>query len=229
MHWIVETVQHYLVAWGYWAVILGLFVEDAGFPLPGETLLIFASFLAYRNHQLQLWLIIVSGIAAATLGDNLGYWIGHKGGRPLLQKWKHLLHVTDDDIAAGEDLLHRRGDVTIFFARFLWGMRMLAGPLAGVLRMEWRRFALFNFLGAAVWVSVIAGAGYLFGSQFSTLEHFFRKADLAIMAGVIAAGIYFWRRYKRKRRRRGAADGRRRSVHAEQHHLRHGERRRRIG
>ena len=108
MHWIVETVKHYLLAWGYWAVILGLLVEDAGFPLPGETLLIFASFLAFKNHQLHLWLIILSGTAAATLGDNLGYWIGRKGGRPLLKRWKHLLHVNDEDIAAGEDLLHRR-------------------------------------------------------------------------------------------------------------------------
>ncbi|HEU5450570.1 MAG TPA: DedA family protein [Terriglobales bacterium] len=225
MHWIVETVKHYLLAWGYWAVILGLLVEDAGFPLPGETLLIFASFLAFKNHQLQLWLIILSGTAAATLGDNLGYWIGRKGGRPLLKRWKHLLHVNDEDIAAGEDLLHRRGDITIFFARFIWGMRMLAGPLAGVLRMEWRRFALFNFLGACVWVSAIAGAGYAFGSQFESLEHFFKKADIAIMVGVAVLGIYLWRRHKKKQRHSQGAPGR----HHPQRRDPNQERPRRIG
>lgn len=205
MHWIVETVRHYLIAWGYWAIVLGLLAENAGLPLPGETILVFASFLAYKNHQLQLPWIILAGTAAATAGDNIGFWIGRKGGRPLLKKWKHLLHVNDDDIRAGEELLHDKGGRTIFFARYIWGMRMLAGPLAGVLRMHWRRFAVFNFLGAATWVATIALVGYAFGSQFENLLSFFKKADIAIMAGVMAIGIYLWRRHKKrqKRRRRG--------------------------
>ena len=226
MHWIVETVKHYLLAWGYWAVILGLVMEDAGVPLPGETILIFASFLAYKYHQLHLWLIILAAIAAASMGDNIGYWIGRKGGRPLLMRWKHLLHVNDDDIAAGEDLLDRRGDLTIFFARFIWGLRMLAGPLAGVLRMEWRRFALFNFLGACAWVCAVSGAGYLFGSQFENLEHFFKRADIAIMAGVAGLGFYLWRRHKRNQRRHAV---RMRSHHGPHRGGRSEERRRRIG
>ena len=225
MHWLVQTVQHFLIAWGYWAVILGLLIEDAGFPLPGETLLLFASFLAYQNHELRLWLIIVGGIAAATMGDNIGYWIGRRGGRPLLKRWKHLLHVDDDDIAAGERLLDRKGEVTIFFARFIWGMRMLAGPLAGVLRMNWRRFALFNFLGACVWVTTIAVLGYLFGSQFESLEHFFKRADLAIMAGATAVGIYLWRRHKKKQKA-GDAPQRQREIRRAG---RSEERKRRIG
>ncbi len=202
MHWIVDTVRHYLIAWGYWAIVLGLLAEDAGVPLPGETILVFASFLAYKNDQLSVPWIIVSGIAAATAGDNIGYWIGRKGGRKLIDAHRKIFRISDQTLHDGEDMLKRHGKVTIFFARFIWGLRMLAGPLAGVLKMYWPRFALFNFLGACAWVSAIAGLGYVFGSQFQNLLGFFKKADIAIMASVIVLSIIFWRRYKKHRKER---------------------------
>ena len=227
MHSIVDTIRHLLLAWGYWAVALGLLLENMGVPVPGETILILASAVAFNHGELRLPWIILVGTIAATAGDNAGYWIGRKGGRPLLERWKRFFHVGAEGIASAERLIARYGAVAIFFARFVTGARVVAGPLAGVLRMEWRRFVLFNFLGAAVWVSAIAGAGYLFGSQFESLEHFFRKADIAIMVAVLAAGIYFWRRYKKKRRDRAPV-----SIHSPRHdagETRHRERRRRIG
>lgn len=202
MHWIVDTVRHYLVAWGYWAVLLGLLGENAGVPLPGETILIFASFLAYKHQELQLPWIILVGIGAATLGDNIGYAIGHFGGRPLLRKWKHIFHIADEDIKAGEDFLHRRGSWAIFFARFIAGMRIIAGPLAGVLGMPWKKFLLANAAGAAAWVSTIALVGYAFGSKFDSLVSFFKKADIVIMVAVVALAWYVWRRHKKKFRER---------------------------
>lgn len=202
MNWIVETVRHYLIAWGYWAILLGLLAEDAGVPLPGETILIFSAFLSYKHHELSMLWIIVVGIAAATVGDNIGYWVGRKGGRKLIDAHRNIFRVSDETMKDGEEMLQKHGNISIFFARFIWGMRMIAGPLAGVLKMHWPRFALFNFLGACVWVSVIAGLGYAFGSQFENLLSFFKKADIAIMAGVITLSIIFWRRYKKKRRQR---------------------------
>lgn len=203
MHWIVNTVHHYLLSWGYWAIIVGLLGENIGLPLPGETILIFASFLAFRHQQFHYGWVIAAGVTAATVGDNAGYWLGRTLGRRFLDKWKHIFHVDRQDIAAGERLIRRRGDLTIYFARFLWGLRTLAGPLAGVLRMEWRRFALFNFLGAATWVGVIVLLGYAFGHEFSSLLDFFEKADLAIMVGIAVLGIYFWRRYRKKKEKKG--------------------------
>ena len=141
---------------GYWALALTLLLENAGIPLPGETMLLFASFLAFENEGLNLGLIIVVATVACTLGDNLGYWIGNRGGRPLLHRYQKVFRVSDDRIARGEKMFERFGPVTVFFARFVFGMRVLAGPLAGVLRMPWRRFVLFNFLGAVVWVTCVS-------------------------------------------------------------------------
>ena len=198
MHWIVNTVHHYLIAWGYWAIVVGLLGEDAGLPLPGETILIFASFLAFKHQDFHYLWIIVAGTAAATAGDNIGYWIGRTVGRRFI-KWSHIFGIDDKDMAAGERLIERHGNVTIYFARFIWGLRTLAGPLAGILHMEWRRFALFNFLGAVTWVSFIVLLGYAFGHEFNSLLGFFEKADIAIMVAVAVAGIYFWRRYKKNK------------------------------
>ena len=202
MHWIIETARHYLQTYGYWAVLVALLGENAGLPLPGETILILASFFAYQGEHLKLPWVIVVGICACTMGDNIGYWIGRRGGRPLLEKWKHFFRISDDTIHAGEDFLRRRGSVAIFAARFIAGMRIVAGPLAGVLCMEWKRFLAANAAGAAVWVTVIACAGYFFGSQYEALADAMKETELVILGVVVVVVLYFWRRNRKRARQR---------------------------
>ncbi len=176
----------------------GLLLENSGVPVPGETILIVASVVAYNTHELRLPWIIVIGTVAATTGDNIGYWIGRAGGRPLLERWKRFFHVKRQHIAIGEALIEKHGPVAIFFARFVTGARVIAGPLAGILHMHWPRFALFNFLGAVTWVSVIAGVAFAFGSQLDRLLAFMREANWAILA-MIAVAVVFWVAYRRWR------------------------------
>jgi membrane protein DedA with SNARE-associated domain len=180
---------------GYWTLAITLLLENAGIPLPGETMLLFASFLAFQHHELNLGLIILVGTLACMLGDNLGYLIGFHGGRPLLHRYQRVFRVSDQKIERGEKLFERFGPVTVFFARFVFGMRVIAGPLAGVLRMPWRRFALFNFLGAAVWVTVISCVGYFFGQHWQRLLQIVSRVNAAVF--IVAALIiaYLWWRY----------------------------------
>ena len=194
-HSILDTVRSFIVDYGYWAVALALLFENAGIPAPGETTLLLASFLAYSEHKLHLGWIIVVGTCAATIGDNIGYVIGRHGGRPLLDRYQHLLRIQRRSLERGEALFARYGSATIFFARFVFGLRVFAGPLAGVLRMPWRAFALFNFLGALVWVSVIAAVGYLFGRHWAVLETALGRVDMVFVAVVIAVGLFIlWKR-----------------------------------
>jgi len=197
MHWIVDTVRHYLLAWGYVAIVVGLVGEDSGLPLPGETVVIFASFLAYKGQHFQLAWVILVGIAACTAGDNLGYIFGRKAGRHLIERWRRTLHITDRDLAGGEDLIRRHGSLAIFVARWIWGFRIMAGPLAGILRMRWKDFLLFNFLGAVAWVSTIATLGFLFG-QFASLYEVFEKADLGLTLAIGVISLYWWHRYRKR-------------------------------
>lgn len=204
MSWIVELVRHALVHWGYLALIAGLLGEDAGLPLPGETVLMCASFLAHKTNQLSLTLLIVIGIAAAVMGDNLGFLIGRKLGPGVLRWLLSKIHM-EDDVAVATDQIRRHGSATVFWARYVIGLRTVAGPVAGALGMDWKKFLLANFLGAATWVTVIAVTGYEFATEFNTLLDLFEKVSWALAGVVFGAGYLIWRRAKKNYRDRQAA------------------------
>ncbi len=191
-----EVFRNFFYHYGYWAVGMALLLENAGIPVPGETILLFASFLAYSQGKLHLPWIILVGTLAATLGDNLGYFIGNHGGRPLLERYRKLFRIQPETVAKGERLFERRGAQTVFLARFIFGMRIIAGPLAGVLRMPWRRFVLFNFLGAVTWVTVISCVGYFFGSQWDRLLRIVKNANIAILLLVAIVALIHWLRQR---------------------------------
>jgi membrane-associated protein len=193
-HHIFDLLRGALVHYGYWAVAVALLLENAGIPMPGETVLLLASFLAYSEHDLQIGWIILVGTVACTLGDNLGFALGHYGGRPLLERYQHIFRIRNETLARGERLFGRYGAVTVFFARFVFGMRIIAGPMAGVLRMPWRKFLVFNFLGAALWVTAISGAGYLFGRHWERLMQDLKLFDVVIaVIVVLGLGLWWWR------------------------------------
>ena len=195
---ILDFLRNAVVQYGYWAVGLTLLAENAGIPVPGETILLLASFLAYSQQELQLpWIIVVATIAA-TIGDNIGFALGYYGGRRLLERYRNFFRIPDATLARGEGLFARYGAITIFFARFVFGMRIIAGPLAGVLRMPWRKFMVFNFLGAAVWVTVISGAGYLFGRHWERLVKDMKVFDVGVALVVLVAAAILWWRHRRK-------------------------------
>ena len=200
-HHFLDVLGVYLTRYGYWTVAAALLLENAGLPLPGETILLLASFFAYSQHNLHLSYIILVGICAATTGDNLGFVIGHYGGRPLLQRYGRTLRIREAAIRRGEDLFARYGAATIFVARFIAGMRVIAGPLAGVLRMDWRQFAIFNFLGAALWVTVIAGIGYLFGRHWYTLFRVVKGFNILLLLIAFFVIFAFWMKRKGRRQR----------------------------
>jgi membrane protein DedA with SNARE-associated domain len=187
------------VHYGYWAVAAALLLENLGVPLPGETVLLLASLLAYTERDLRIGWIIVVGTAATIAGSMLGYAIGDYGGRPLLERYRYVFHASDVALGRSEELFARYGAFTIFFARFVFGLRVIVGPMAGVLRMPWKKFAIFNLLGAALWVTVISFVGYNFGSQWRRLMYFMRRFDLALGAVfVLIAAVLWWRNRQRK-------------------------------
>lgn len=195
---ILDFLRDAVVRYGYWAVGAALLLENMGIPVPGETILLLASFLAFSQHELQLSWIIVVGTIAATVGDNLGFTLGYYGGRRLLERYQSFFRIENATLLRGERLFARYGAVTVFFARFVFGMRIVAGPMAGALRMAWRKFLIYNFLGAALWVSVISTVGYLFGRHWDHLEQNVKRVDLVIaVAAVFVLAALWWRNRRR--------------------------------
>jgi membrane protein DedA with SNARE-associated domain len=197
-HHIFELLRGALVHYGYWAVAALLLLEGAGLPLPGETILLLASFLAYSEHELQLPWVIVVGTVASTLGGEFGFALGQRGGRPLIERYRHVFSIRAETVERGDRLFERYGAAAVFLGRFLFGMRVLASLLAGALHMPWRKFVVFNFLGAAVWVSAICGAGYLFGGHWGRLAHDLGRVDLLVGIVVVVAGVWLWWRSRNK-------------------------------
>ena len=173
---IFDLLRGALVHHGYWAVAALLLAENVGVPFPGETVLLLASFLAYSEHELQLPWIIVVGVVAATVGGEIGFALGRYGGRPLIERYRHVFFVQRGELARGDRLFERYGAVAVFVARFILGLRVMTALLAGALRMQWRKFVVVNFLGATIWVTAVCGAGYLFGGHWGRLVHDLKRS-----------------------------------------------------
>jgi membrane protein DedA with SNARE-associated domain len=172
----------YFTQYGYWVVFFGVMLENAGIPVPGETILLAAGFFAYQGH-FHVWEVMAIAAAGAVLGDNAGYYIGHKIGRATLERYGRYGGFTHARIAHMDKFFAGHGDKTILVARFITGLRVFAALLAGSSRMHWRTFALYNMMGALLWSFTITLAGYFFGRSWELLERWVKGA------GMIALGI----------------------------------------
>lgn len=196
--YVFDIIRQHLAEHGYSTVAIALLLENAGVPVPGETILLLASFLAYSEHKLSLPYIILVGTAACTAGDNLGFLIGFYGGRPLLARYSKFFRITPETIARGEELFERYGAATILVARFIAGLRIIAGPLAGVLRMNWRKFFLSNFVGAALWVTVISCVGFLFGKHWDRLVGVLKEVNIVLVMAALIVVVIVWLKRRKK-------------------------------
>lgn len=179
-----QTLSHFFAQCGYWVIFFGVMLENGGLPVPGETVLLFAGFLAYHR-RIHLARAILTAIAGATIGDSLGFYLGWRGGTALVKKFKFLVSGRRFDRA--QALLMRYGHWAVFVGRFITGLRVLAGPFAGALRMPYPRFMLFNFSGAVVWAITIGCIGFIFGSSWERLVHFVKEFDWLVLAAFAVA------------------------------------------
>ena len=204
---IFQLLSDFFARYGYWVVFFGVMLENAGLPVPGETVLLFAGFLAYHG-EIHLWRAIVTGMVAASLGDSFGYCLGRFAGTPFVDKYVRRFSILRRRFDRAQAHFQRHGHWAVFVGRFITGLRVFAGPLAGMFRMPYRRFLFFNFTGAVVWATTIACVGFLFGSSWESLVRFvrqFHRLTLGIVImGAVVAGLIYWR----KRRRAGRPESR---------------------
>lgn len=167
-------------ALGYPAAGLGILIESAGIPFPGETLLLAAAaWAAARHHSLPL--VILFGFLGATMGANLGYYLGYRGGRPFVERFGSTFRIRPEHIARSELFFARHGDKAILGARFILGLRTWGSMLAGMARMPFWRFELFSALGALGWAVLIGVVGYVLGDYLPLIA--------AILKGIGIGGL----------------------------------------
>jgi undecaprenyl-diphosphatase len=182
--WLLDLFARY----GYAVVFGGVFLENTGLPVPGETALLAGAALAHFG-QLSLGWVIVTAIAAAILGDNLGFFIGRRGGRRLAERHGWRVGLTPERLVEFDGFFQRHGPKTVFAARFITGLRVVGAVLAGGSGMKWLEFLFFNATGAVVWCTAIATAGYSLAYSWATLERWIGRSGLVALAIVTAVGI----------------------------------------
>lgn len=183
-----HTLEPVLTSYGYLAVGGFLFLEDFGVPVPGETILIAAAVYAGAG-RLSVVVVALVAFLAAVAGDNVGYAIGHFGGRPLVLRVGHYVGLTEERLDKAEAWFDRHGGKVVTIARFVEGLRQANGIVAGVTRMAWLRFLAFNALGAALWVGVWTAVGYVSGNHIDAVYGVIRRVFLYLVAAVVVAII----------------------------------------
>ena len=173
----------YLIVFLVPALEASLFV---GFVLPGETAVLLGGVLASQHH-VSLPGVLAAAIAGAILGDSVGYFVGRRFGEPLQQsrlgrivgrrRWK-----------ASEDFLHRRGGPSVFLGRWTALLRALVPAAAGMAKLPYRTFLIWNIAGGVAWATAIVLAGYAAGNAYKRLEHYLGRGAFAILA-VIVIGL----------------------------------------
>ena len=190
------TLNHY----GYLAIAGLVLIEDFGVPVPGETVLILGAVYAGTG-RLSIVLVALLGFLGAVVGDNIGFAIGHLGGRKLVERYGRYILLTRERLDRATAFFERHGGKIITVARFIEGLRQANGIIAGITGMHWARFLAFNALGAALWVGVWTGVGYLSGSHITPIYNAATRysAYLAIAIGVLLVA-FIGRRVWRARR-----------------------------
>jgi membrane-associated protein len=189
-----HTLTDFFARYGYWVVFFGVMLENGGVPLPGETVLLFAGFLAYQGEIQLVWAIVIA-IAGATLGDSLGYTLGRYGGNAFFDRTVNRFKFLARQFENAKALFLRHGQWAVFTGRFITGLRVFAGPLAGLFKMPYPRFLLFNFTGAVVWATAIGCVGFLFGNSWDNLVHVVKdihRVTLGLVAVLALVGLILY-------------------------------------
>ena len=193
LHNSLQLIEHYMLVYGYWAVFFGVMLENAGVPVPGETILLVAGYYASTG-EFNIALVMIIAASGAVVGDNIGFAIGHHYGRSFLLRVGRFFFLTPKRLEHMESYFARHGNKTILVARFITGLRVFAALLAGASRkMPWRVFALYNMAGAVLWSVVITTLGYLFGASLPLLVKWVGRSGTILLIAAIVIGVIVWR------------------------------------
>src|SRR5215469_13359339 len=175
------NVTQLIDSFGYLALFALVAAESLGVPLPGETALIFAGTYAGSTHHLNPVLIFLVASAAAIIGDNIGYWIGDKGGYPLAKRYGSKVRLDERKLKIARYLFDRHGVEVVFFGRFVSVLRTYAAFLAGTSKMRWRRFLPANAAGGIVWAAIFTLVAYLAGRALQRAS-----GTISLIVGLVA-------------------------------------------
>lgn len=187
---------------GYPAAALGILVESAGVPFPGETMVLAVAAYAAAGH-LDIRLVAAVAALGAIVGADAGYLAGHHGGRPFVERFGRFFRLDPGHLATSELFFTRHGMWAVISARFVIGLRTWFSVLAGMSHMPFWRFQLASAVGGVAWAIVISSIGYLLGQNWGLVERLVSWLGIGglALAVLVGGGLLYWRRRASRRPR----------------------------
>ncbi len=195
IHNSLELIEQYMLVYGYWAVFFGVMLENAGLPVPGETILLVAGYFSATG-EFNMWLVMLIAACGAVVGDNIGFAIGHHFGRKAILRVGRFFFLTPKRFEYMENYFKSHGNKTILVARFITGLRVFAALLAGASHMRWRIFLFYNVAGAVIWSVVITALGHFFGHSLPVLLKWVGRSGTILLIAAAVIAFVWWRIYK---------------------------------
>jgi membrane protein DedA with SNARE-associated domain len=212
---IIEILSTFIIAvistLGYAGVVLLMAIESACIPLPSEVIMPFSGYLVYTG-RFNLWLVAIAGAVGCVLGSLVAYWVGLRGGRPLIEKYGRYVLISHHDLDIADRWFAKYGEIIVFASRLLPVIRTFIAFPAGVARMNLKRFVIYTFAGSLPWCFALAYVGQKLGEQWDkneSLKSLFHRFDFVIgLLAVIVIAWWIWRHVKNSRLHKSSAQER---------------------
>ena len=196
-----ESLIQSLSMWSYLLLFVLVFLECAGLPLPGYSIALVAAALAGQG-QLAFWAVFGVTAVGSILGGMVGYWIGSRGGRGLIESYGRYVLITPPRFSQAEKLFHKHGSKAVLLGRYFPLLCFMAGILSGIARLPYRRFLVYNIIGTLLWCSSHLSLGYVFGRSLEALNQAFNNGFMALAVALVIVGIVAIVRRKIQARRK---------------------------
>jgi len=183
---------------GYPGVFLLMALESACIPIPSEFIMPFSGFLVATG-QMNFWVVVLLGSFGNLAGSWLAWWVGHKGGRPLVEKYGKYILLSHHDLDVADRYFQKYGQNTVLFTRLVPIVRTFISLPAGISKMDFKKFSLYTFIGVIPFTAALTYAGIKLKENWAGLQPYFHKFDLIIAVGIAVFLVwYIIRHLKRK-------------------------------
>lgn len=191
-YFVINTIS----AMGYWGVVLLMAIESANIPLPSEVIMPFSGFLVFTGRFNLMWVAIAGGFGCL-LGSLLSYWVGAKGGRPLIERYGKYILISHHDLDIADRWFMKWGMGAVFVGRLLPVIRTFISFPAGIARVNIWKFSVYSFVGSIIWSYFLAWIGFKLGENWDSLKVYFHRFDYLI-GGILLLGLilYIYRHIK---------------------------------
>lgn len=200
--WLANIAISLIDTLGYAGIVLGMAIESINIPLPSEVLMPFAGALVAAG-RFDFWLVVAAGAVGNLIGSVGNYYLGAKGGRPLIERYGKYFLIHHKDLETADRWFARYGLPTVFFTRMLPVVRTFISFPAGVARVPLGKFILYTFAGSFLWSALLTFVGFKLGENWEQIRDYFHQFDLVIGLLLLAGIIWYVKRHLTLRRRHG--------------------------